>query len=102
MTFCILRIALDTPLNAVFDYRWVCDTANEPQVGQLALVPFGPREVVGLIVAVVLIAHQIVMIYVGSALWKFDGPAWLDGTAVYAENEPLAASYFAALSLWFM
>ncbi|WP_229053246.1 HTTM domain-containing protein [Aeromicrobium sp. Leaf350] len=34
-------------------------------------------------VAVVLIAHQIVMIYVGSALWKFDGPAWLDGTAVY-------------------
>jgi len=33
--------------------------------------------------AVVLIAHQIVMIYVGSALWKFDGPAWLDGTAVY-------------------
>lgn len=34
-------------------------------------------------VAVVLIAHQIVMIYVGSALWKFDGPAWIDGTAVY-------------------
>ncbi|GGB96295.1 primosomal protein N' [Pseudoduganella buxea] len=53
MTHCILRIALDTPLNAVFDYRWVCDSANEPQVGQLALVPFGPREVVGLIVAVV-------------------------------------------------
>src|SRR5450830_1153278 len=53
MTHCILRIALDTPLNAVFDYRWVCDPANEPQVGQLALVPFGPREVVGLIVAVV-------------------------------------------------
>ena len=34
--------------------------------------------------AVVLIAHQIVMIYVGSALWKFDGPTWLDGTAVYS------------------
>ncbi len=33
--------------------------------------------------AVVLIAHQIVMIYVGSALWKVDGPRWLDGTAVY-------------------
>lgn len=34
-------------------------------------------------VAVVLIAHQIVMIYVGSALWKFDGAVWRDGTAVY-------------------
>ncbi|GAA1736990.1 HTTM domain-containing protein [Aeromicrobium alkaliterrae] len=33
--------------------------------------------------AVVLIAHQIVMIYVGSALWKFDGSVWIDGTAVY-------------------
>ena len=52
MTHCILQIALDTPLNAVFDYRWVCDPANLPQIGQLALVPFGPREVVGLIVAI--------------------------------------------------
>ena len=51
---CILRIALDTPLNAVFDYCWplASDNAERPQVGQLALVPFGAREVVGLIVAV--------------------------------------------------
>jgi len=49
---CILQIALDTPLNAIFDYRWHCDAAEQPQVGQLALVPFGRREVMGLIVGV--------------------------------------------------
>ncbi|WP_338768370.1 primosomal protein N' [Massilia sp. METH4] len=52
MPHCILRIALDTPLHAVFDYRWPCAPTERPQVGQLALVPFGPREVVGIIVAV--------------------------------------------------
>jgi primosomal protein N' (replication factor Y) len=46
---CILRIALDTPLNAVFDYRWAGDV---PQPGQLAVLPFGRREVVGIIVEV--------------------------------------------------
>ena len=47
----ILQIALDTPLDRVFDYRWqrVADEA-EPQVGQLAIVSFGRREVAGLIV----------------------------------------------------
>ncbi|MES2164799.1 MAG: primosomal protein N' [Pseudomonadota bacterium] len=49
---CILQIALDTPLNAIFDYRWHCDASEQPQVGQLALVPFGRREVMGLIVGV--------------------------------------------------
>ncbi|GGX74579.1 primosomal protein N' [Massilia dura] len=52
MSHCILRIALDTPLHAVFDYRWPCDVADRPEVGQLALVPFGRREVVGIIVAI--------------------------------------------------
>ncbi|WP_256078763.1 primosomal protein N' [Massilia sp. YIM B04103] len=52
MAHCILRIALDTPLNAVFDYRWACEPGQEPLVGQLALVPFARREVVGLIVAI--------------------------------------------------
>ncbi|HEX7988325.1 MAG TPA: primosomal protein N' [Duganella sp.] len=50
---CILQVALDTPLNAIFDYRWYCDAAEQPRVGQLAFVPFGPREVMGLIVGVV-------------------------------------------------
>jgi primosomal protein N' (replication factor Y) len=53
LAHCILRIALDTPLNSVFDYGWPHEEGATPQVGQLALVSFGRREVVGLIVAVV-------------------------------------------------
>lgn len=49
MAPCILKVALDTPLNVCFDYRW--PEASRPEVGQLVLVPFGRREVVGLIVA---------------------------------------------------
>ena len=49
---CILQIALDTPLNAIFDYRWHCEADARPHIGQLALVPFGAREVVGLIVGI--------------------------------------------------
>ncbi|MDQ1830871.1 primosomal protein N' [Massilia scottii] len=52
MAYCILNIALDTPLTSCFDYRWPCAAGDEPLVGQLALVSFGRREVVGLIVAV--------------------------------------------------
>lgn len=51
---CIIKIALDTPLDFAFDYRWVRSDAEAalPQPGQLAVVPFGRREVVGIIVAV--------------------------------------------------
>jgi primosomal protein N' (replication factor Y) len=52
LTYCILQIALDTPLHSCFDYRWPCEPGAEPAVGQLALVSFGRREAVGLIVAV--------------------------------------------------
>lgn len=52
MAYCILNIALDTPLNSCFDYRWPCAPGEEPQVGQLAMVSFGRREVVGLIIEV--------------------------------------------------
>lgn len=52
MAHCILTIALDTPLTSCFDYRWPCEPGAEPAAGQLALVSFGRREVVGLIVAV--------------------------------------------------
>ncbi|RJX33033.1 MAG: primosomal protein N' [Oxalobacter sp.] len=54
----ILQIALDTPLDKLFDYRWVSNSNTEslpaslPLSGQLALVPFGKREVMGLIVHV--------------------------------------------------
>ena len=33
--------------------------------------------------AVILLIHQVVMVYVGSALWKVQSPVWRDGTAVY-------------------
>jgi primosomal protein N' (replication factor Y) len=52
MAFCILTVALDTPLNSCFDYRWACEPGAEPLAGQLALVSFAHREVVGLIVAI--------------------------------------------------
>ncbi|MCC2972760.1 primosomal protein N' [Massilia sp. IC2-476] len=52
MAHCFLQVALDTPLNSCFDYRWSCEPGQEPLVGQLVLVPFARREVVGLIVAV--------------------------------------------------
>jgi primosomal protein N' (replication factor Y) len=56
VSYCILQIALDTPLDSVFDYRWPCasatETGTEPQVGQVALVNFGRREAVGIIVAI--------------------------------------------------
>lgn len=54
MEHCILKVALDTPLDFCFDYRWAGDVtgAGAPLVGQLVLVPFGRREVMGLIVAI--------------------------------------------------
>ena len=53
MEHCILKVALDTPLDQVFDYRWSIIASDDPRslVGQLAVVPFGKREVVGVIVA---------------------------------------------------
>ena len=53
MEHCILQVVLDTPLDRIFDYQWR-RTADEalPQVGQLAILPFGRREVAGLIVGI--------------------------------------------------
>jgi hypothetical protein len=47
--------------------------------------PFAPPWVSATLhnLAVVLMIHQIVMVYVGSALWKVQSPVWRDGTAVY-------------------
>jgi primosomal protein N' (replication factor Y) len=49
----ILKVVLDTPLDRVFDYRWeVEEGARYPAPGQFALVPFGTREVLGLIIGI--------------------------------------------------
>jgi primosomal protein N' (replication factor Y) len=51
-----LTIALDTPLDRLFDYRWLPeDGCPLPEIGQIALVPFGRQEIAGLIVG---ISHQ--------------------------------------------
>ncbi|WP_019139921.1 primosomal protein N' [Noviherbaspirillum massiliense] len=50
----ILKIALDTPLDRYFDYRWTesPEMPSLPAPGQLALVPFGRRSIVGIVVAI--------------------------------------------------
>jgi len=45
----ILRVALDVPLNTLFDYSW---KGSAVAVGTRVLVPFGPRRVVGVVVEV--------------------------------------------------
>ena len=57
MTVLFLRVALDTPLDTFFDYRWVSSSeetnpSESPSVGQLVLVPFGRQEMAGVIVGV--------------------------------------------------
>jgi len=52
LSYCILEVVLDTPLNSSFDYRWPCEPGQEPLPGQLALVSFSRREVMALIVAI--------------------------------------------------
>lgn len=58
MNAIFLRVALDTPLDTFFDYRWVSATeeanaSNQPCIGQLVLVPFGRQEITGLIIDIV-------------------------------------------------
>ncbi len=53
MKQCILRVALDTPLDFCFDYLWQMDAVHPlPLAGQLVVVPFGRREVVGVVTAI--------------------------------------------------
>ena len=49
-----LKVALDTPLDTCFDYRWPAqpDEPAPPLPGQLVLVPFRRLEIIGMIVDV--------------------------------------------------
>ena len=85
MAYCILHIALDTPLNSCFDYRWPCAPDDEPQPGQLALVTFGPREVVGLIVEV---RHQT----------EVPADKLKDALAVRSQLTPLSPAWIALVA----
>ncbi len=47
----ILKVALDAPLDRIFDYRWHSDGECPcPVIGHIAIVPFGTREVAGVII----------------------------------------------------
>jgi primosomal protein N' (replication factor Y) len=50
-----LQVVLDTPVDACFDYRWKAASSEEPlpQPGQVVIVPFGRREVAGLVTGIV-------------------------------------------------
>jgi primosomal protein N' (replication factor Y) len=51
--FRILKVALDTPLDFLFDYGWPVEEGGpEPQIGHFVVVPFGRREITGLIVGI--------------------------------------------------
>ena len=43
-----VRVALDIPLNTLFDYR--ADAAGDIEVGNLVLVPFGKKIAVGVVI----------------------------------------------------
>ena len=45
----ILKVALDVPLDRVFDYK--TDNPNT-QIGQYVVVPFGARKMIGIVVGI--------------------------------------------------
>ena len=52
--FYVLSIVVNTPLITEFEYRWNVEDGNKiiPKIGQFALVPFGRRKMLGLIVKI--------------------------------------------------
>lgn len=54
MEHVILKIAIDAPLDRLFDYRWITagDEQPVPLAGHVVIVPFGKREVAGVVIAI--------------------------------------------------
>jgi uncharacterized membrane protein YphA (DoxX/SURF4 family) len=63
--------------------RWSVDARLAQQRGEVR--PLVPDWVSTTLhnLAMILIIHQVVMVYVGSAFWKLQSDVWKDGTAVY-------------------
>ncbi len=63
--------------------RWSVDARLRSQRGDVR--PLMPEWFSATLhnLAVILIIHQVVMVYVGSAFWKVQSDVWRDGTAVY-------------------
>ncbi len=84
MEHLILKVAIDAPLDRIFDYRWPLRTAEQarPLVGQLAMVPFGRREVAGVILAI-------------AATSDVSEDKLKDALAVHTQLHPLTAPWLA-------
>ncbi len=77
----ILRVALPVPLPRVFDYRAPAspDAPSPTDVGRRVRVPFGPRELVGVVVAVEPVTADM---QAADAPVLREALAWLDDTAL--------------------
>ena len=83
MNSCILKVALDTVLDIAFDYQWTTQPDETPaQVGQLVLVPFGQRQLIGLILEIA--AHS-----------ELDPAKLKSALRVYTELVPLSEQWLA-------
>ena len=70
----ILQIALDVPLERLFDYL---DAGNNVQIGQRVVVPFGSRKVVGVVVGIS-DKSEFAVEKLKSVIQVFDGEPTLD------------------------
>ncbi|WPX32561.1 primosomal protein N' [Actimicrobium sp. CCC2.4] len=84
MSHCILTVALDAPLAVGFDYLWPLevDSTVLPAIGQIAIVPFGRREVAAMIVGI------------GSTT-EVPAGKLKNALAVHAQLPPLSSSWLA-------
>jgi primosomal protein N' (replication factor Y) len=48
----IVQVAIDSPLNQLFDYAWSKDFVAEPKKGQIVQVSFGRQECVGVVMRI--------------------------------------------------
>jgi primosomal protein N' (replication factor Y) len=81
---CILTVAIDAPLDVCFDYRWPLEggSGKLPAIGQIAIVPFGRREVAAIIVGI-------------GASTEVPAEKLKTALAVHAQLMPLSSSWLA-------
>ena len=48
----IVQVAIDSPLNQLFDYAWNEEFGSEPQKGQIVQVSFGRQECIGVVMQI--------------------------------------------------
>jgi len=80
---CIIRVALPVPLRRLFDY--IGEAGQEYPIGARVKVPFGPRQLIGVVIAQ---SHQSEQ---NLAKLKSAGPALDDDSLVPEEIRQLLA-----------